>query len=244
MLAAEIGEQNETVERLNAYAAEAPTTETLVSLERVLVWNALLPNLKSSDIAFVYKTNLKDETKTLRNGEELRLELTPEEAATLRFRDVKGDAGVAVSYDAPLTKVTPDMRISVSRRYTVGGVETKTFKDGDVVKISLSRTYNAKVPGLYTITDYLPSGLRPVVKTYSVYYNNGQSPNCIRWPVMNTNQSVTFMDWSGSISHCNEYYYFARVVSRGIYIAEPAIVQSMREPTLMNLSASANITIK
>ena len=91
--------------------------------------------------------------------------------------------------------------------------------------------------GAYQVVDYLPSGLRPTDREVTSQYDNRARV----FPIEINDQKVTFV-----INKDNTLpvYYYARVVSKGEYQAEPARLQSLRGLSSLTLSDATRVTIK
>lgn len=236
-LAASLSEPE--ADRLGQYAMENEPDETLNHFEMLLYMKQLLPRLKEGSVSFTYSAPGLNGTGTLERGKTLRLELSREQLAALRFSDITGRIGVTSVFEkasAPGEAAT-DQTIRVTRRYLVDGRETKEFSDGDLVKVELAPVIFGKAGEMYQVVDYLPSGLRAVTHTRYTPYDP-----TVRHPVLVEDQRVTFVTWAWRAS--DTFSYYARVVSKGIYTAEPALIQSLKHLENSNISAAASIRIR
>lgn len=241
-LAGSLGESE--AENLATYAFENRPKETLINFELLGYIKKSLPNLKGGDISFTYKTSQKNETKTLKKDEIFKLVLESDELATLKFENINGRVGLVSFFDEATTpdQLTKDGDINVRRTYSADGRPTIEFKEGELVKIELASSFSGRaLPGLYQITDYLPSGLRAVTRFNIMPIRTG---GCIRYPSMIEDQKVTFLDWNPKSTHCPNIFYYARVVTKGSYKAEPAIIQSLKNFDSLNISSPAPVIIK
>ena len=242
-LAGSLREQE--ADSLATYARENPPKETLVNFALLGYIKKTLPQLKGGDVSFTYKTNQKNESKTLKKDDVFRLELSSDELKTLKFENVSGSIGLVSFFNQETTpdQLTKDGSIGITRRYLVNDRPTNEFNDGDLVKIELSSSFNGgrALPGLYQITDYLPSGLRAVTKFNIQPIQTGQ---CISYPSMVEDQKITFLDWNPKSTYCPNIYYYARVVTKGSYKAEPALIQATKNLDSLNISSPAQVNIK
>jgi len=106
--------------------------------------------------------------------------------------------------------------------------------DDRLVRVTISVTFGAKpLPGCYRLTDIVPSGLSPVVRTaaWSAEDQGDEEtplPSNANWPYLASGQEVS---WCASPSDLSkDYVYSARVVSPGTYRWEPAILQFELDP--------------
>jgi hypothetical protein len=131
-----------------------------------------------------------------------------------------------------------DENISIKRSYEIGGIPTKQFNEGDLVLVRLYPQFGARsLEGSYQITDYLPSGLRPIDQEGERY----NSYNSRIYPSEINDQKITFIVNKGEAL---PIYYYARVVSKGSYKAEPTILQSLRSLESITISNEDSVTIK
>lgn len=221
-------------------------SENLFSLEKLNYIQHILPNLKPSPAKVAYE--LAGETKEVNvTGSNLySFQLAPEQAGSLNFKSVTGQVGISVRYleTLDLNKVKRDSDISIRREYYVNGAPTTQIKENDLVEVRLYPSFNKQaLSGNYQITDILPSGLAPVTK---LYYR-GNNYECNYWYPYNTDgQMVKYFinrDWRSNYCGGDYIKYYARVKNRGVYLAEPAIIQSFVNPDFINYSNSQSITI-
>jgi hypothetical protein len=179
----------------------------------------------------------KEVTKTLKNGELFTIDLSPAELQTFKLDKVNGNVGIVASYEKTTSPETivKDSNLKLARIYSVDNVSQKEFKEGDVVKVILMKEFAADaLNGTYQVIDYAPSGLRPIVDQY-------QDTTHQAYIAEIDNQKVTFLiDKNSELG----IYYYARVVTKGVYKAEPAVLQSLRSLDSMTLSNEDTITIK
>ncbi len=227
---------------LGSYALENYPKDTLKNFEMLLYMRSALPLLKGGDVGFSYQTGQKSGSKTLKNNEVFRLELSREELAAVKFSNITGRIGLVSTFEkeSTPTEARKDMSINVSRTYSVDGKQTIQFKEGDLVRIDLAPTFApGSLEGSYQVVDYLPSGLRAVTNIQTApFRQDGQYP---RFPSSIEDQKITFVVWK---SFPRPFFYYARVVSKGDYKAEPALIQSLRSAESSNISNEANIIIR
>ena len=216
--------------------------ETLSNLERLLYIKIALSKLDPGQVHFAYKTLSKEGSKTLKDGESFELVLSPEELKSLQLSDVSVDLGVVATYERSSTpgSVTKDTNLFVRRSYEVNGISAKKFNEGDTILVRIDPQFGSNaLDGSYQIIDYVPSGLRPVDQESSGYRYGTYGVRT--YPVEINDQKVTFMI---DKYHNQPIYYYARVVSKGTYKAEPVVLQSLRSLESMTISDEAKITIE
>lgn len=225
---------------------EKANSENLFNLEKLNYLKHVLPNLKPSPAKVTYV--LAGETKEVNvTGSSLYFfQLAPEQASSLSFKSIIGQVGISVRYIEPLdlNKVVRDNDISIRREYYVNEKMTTDFKENDLIEVRLYPGFSKEaLSGDYQITDILPSGLAPVTK---LYYRN-YSYDCNLWYPYNTEEQMVkyFInrDWHSDRCTFDYIKYYARVKNRGIYQAEPAIIQSFINPEFINYSDPQSITI-
>ncbi len=103
----------------------------------------------------------------LSNGNTFVLKVAAKNLDKVVISNVSGVAGaVAIKKVAEYSAKELDDDISVSRKYSVyksTGASTTSFKQNDIVKVTISWKLGKKaMDGNYEISDYLPSGLKPI----------------------------------------------------------------------------------
>lgn len=164
-------------------------------------------------------------------------------------------------------------RLVLRRSYAaVGGASGTSFREGDLIRVSVQYDvppsgntvdlspqpiefmeeglYPSPSPAntapfeTYQITDVLPSGLAAVTEPSFMYVD---VKGCVDYPYQVFNQRVSFFVTNDRIvdSACgnNTLTYYARVVTPGVYVAEPAYIRLERDPSIHNHSEQATITI-
>lgn len=226
---------------LALYIEQSHTKETLNSFEKLLYIQALLPKLDKEEINFTYKVGTKQESKIIKDGESFNLTLSPSELSSFSLLGVKGKLGLSTSYEmySSPSSIVKDSNLSLSRTYEVNGSSTKVFGESDLVKVILLPKFSENaLGGSYQIVDYLPSGLRPIDQESNRHYDsydNHVYPNEI------TNQKITFMVEKEVTL---PVYYYARVVSKGTYKAESALLQSLKSLDSVTISNEDSIVVK
>lgn len=229
---------------LGQYAIENYPKETLKNFEMLLYLKNALPKLKGGDVSFSYQTTGKSGSKTLKNNEVFRLELSREELSNLRFSDINGRIGLVSNFEKESSpaEVKKDATIGVSRSYSVDGRVTNEFSDGDLVRIDINPSFApGSLEGAYQIVDYLPSGLRAVTNLQRTPFNPNYYREYQYYPSDIEDQKVTFVVWK---SYPKPFFYYARVVSKGNYKAEPTLIQSLKSLESTNIGNENNLTIR
>nr|PZN38343.1 MAG: hypothetical protein DIU70_11095 [Bacillota bacterium] len=215
VVAARLGEPSALP--LFQYAATEKAEAALLHPELLLAVRDGLAQLPSAPVSFTYALDGQPVRRELRPGEIFRVALTPDQWRRLEVREVTGEVGLTVSY---LTRegagaAPAGAGASVTREFQVGGRATLEWSAGDLVRIVLRPNLGPEaLEGPYEVTDYLPAGLRPVVRPY---HRGVQDPRA-NYPVEVMGQRVTFFYWPGAYQR--EIVYYSRAVSPGTYTAE------------------------
>jgi hypothetical protein len=230
-------------EGLFRYVTDTYTKDILIYLEELLYLSRLLPTLSPEPVRFAYLLDGERREVELASGRTLALELSPDELATIRFEDIEGQVAVTSLFtvEASPSDLASDTSISLQREYSAGGQVTTEFVQADVVKVTIRYSLGATpFDGCYQVTDYLPSGLRLITQPYR---RGIQDTNLYLWyPYVVEGQKVSFCVTRDPMS--KPIVYYARVVSRGEYQVEPAVIQSLRSFEIANLSEPATVTIR
>lgn len=255
LLAARLGAGlgDDTAAGLYAYAAQDTADDIVLALLEADYLQAALPRLAATPATLAYERFGAREERALAPGETLALQLTPDELSALGLEVVEGRVLVAAT---SLVAVEPaalesDPAVSVNREYGVlpatgeaAGEPTTSFTDGDLVRVALDYALEEEsAAGCYRLSDLLPSGLRAVTGPYdpSVYYEGVDQANLV-FPYDVVGQRVSFCVYRDGDQE--PLSYLARVVTKGTYAAEPALLQSMEVPASRALSSPAEVTIR
>ena len=248
-LAAQLEEQD--ADKLGEYILTHNPERDLDILEELLYIKSELPRISAEKAEFEYYTNNRSGKVLLEKGKTYELNLSYEELKTLRFKNVKGNIALISFYQEAQDpkNIKKDSQLGVKREYLVNGVQKNTFNEGDLVLVRLHPYISDRaLDGSYQIVDYLPSGLRPV----SQVYNRGRylgKCDILYYPTMMEGNTVYFKVWKGfrsDLIFCKDktVNYYARVVSRGKFRANPAVIQSLKDLESLNVSSEDWIEIK
>jgi len=218
---------------------------TLNTFQLLAYLRNVLPTLGDPNISFSYQLGDQKGSTTLHKDEAFGISIPASALGSVRFSDMTGRIGLVTRYEEATTPdaIKKDASMGISRTYMVDGRTTTTFKDGDLVKVVLTPRFGQNASSwYYEITDYLPSGLRPSTKL--INYHLYRSERCIGYPVSVNDQSVTLLTWGVPSSQCPSIYYYARVVNKGVFKAEPALIQSPMNLASQNISQAAQVEIK
>ena len=242
------------VNQLWSYLMGHYPVKDLDILERALIAKYELGRAAGKSAAsFTYDTGKRREPVELKNGNTFQLLLPADELQALRFSDIRGDVEVATGYERPENPdaLKKDGNLQLARTYLVNDKPVTSLKEGDVVKVRIKpQIAKGALDGTYQIVDYLPAGLRPITQTYypDMYFSSEGPCNRIWYPDMIVGNAVHFTvgkDFGkGPFCPGDSLNYMARVVSKGEYKANPALLQSMRDLGSLNVSPAATLRIK
>ncbi|MCX8130598.1 MAG: Ig-like domain-containing protein [Clostridia bacterium] len=232
---------------LYEYCLANSTKDILINLEKLTYIAQEIGKATEDTAKFTYTLYGKKHTRALKNGEVFTLNIPSRKISELKISSVSGSISVISVFKEQTTLPAKlDPNISVSRKYFSYANPTKqttTFKENDIVKVVLDWNIGAKaIEGGYEITDYLPSGLKPVAipSSLGAIYDKHCSYGNI------DGQKVSFYVYSEwpKDSHKLPLYYYARVVSPGTYKADGTVIQGISSRDSINVGKTEIITIR
>ena len=241
VLAASIGDP--LAPRFWAYVQENPAADRLDVLTGVTYIARTLERLPVAPASFAYTLDGTRSTVELKPGETFELDLTAAQLASLQVKSVTGTLGVTTTWREPIVPadVKPDPDITLVRT-----VSPAVIDGADLVTVTLTATFGAQAAsGCHQVTDLLPSGLTPV-------------GSLAAWPDTEEDAGSTLgytspYDQSGPrIFFCADpdarhptvtMRYFARVVTPGTYVWEPAVAESRSQAGHASLTAAGTVVV-
>ncbi len=228
---------DDSASRLFDYTRSNYTKDILVELEQVSYLENALPRLSGQPVRFAYWLDGKRHEDSLERGASLSMSLTPEQLRDLRPEPLQGEVGIASFYLATFQPdaVQVDSDISVSRRFELSVEPGNVYHDDSLVRVVIDWSLSAQaLDGCYQVSDLLPSGLKPITR-YAAWGGFAGAYQV-------DGQRVNFCVWKSSPQ--TPIVYYARVVGKGDYTAEPAIIQSMRSSDSLNLTAPDRVQVR
>ncbi len=226
------------------------------------MWNYVLENGIEDDILNLYAMTYIKNSLQFANKAEIKFEIThgddtedvelkPWEVYSvlvlpgegMNVSDIEGDLTAIVSYEK---EISPDQLevnegLSIDRTYYVNDVETNEFEEGDLIKVVLSVSADSSIKDeWFSVVDILPSGLTPVSRPYNYLYYYGDY-DMYSFPCSIDGQEMRFC-WDKIYSRPTIVYY-ARVVNPGEFYADPAKIESVNHPEIVNISKSDTVKI-
>jgi len=232
--------ETEEKEKLIGFTLHSAPKNLLLNLEKLAFTETELPKLEDEPAKFAYTLGGTRKEISVQKQKVFKLQVTPQELAQIKFEVLQGNVGLTSLYNVPATtaELTTDPSLSISRNYTVPGRITTNFAATDLIRVELTYGFGQQsLDGLYRINDFLPSGLRIINQPYSW---NIQDEN-ISYPYKIENQEVSF---ARTKPYTKPIYYYARVLNKGEYLAEPAFIQSAVGLENINSTAPQTITIR
>ncbi len=178
----------------------------------------------------------------LKDGVSESLTLTAEEAKAFRTVSVDGPAVAVFTREVPSTP-TQNKDLSLTRTITTkDGKPVTSLKEGEGVTVTLEPKFSSSAPsGCYLLRDHAPAGLSPMVslsftlaRDIGTWYPQNVDGNTVSFTVCNAQDGKT----------PTPIKYNLRVVARGTYTAEPAILQSDTTPSVSVTTPPQTVEIK
>jgi hypothetical protein len=226
------------------YTIGEPATDLLVALEQISYLSIALPSLSADPVRFGYTLEGKRVAGQLERGESMSLSLLPDQVRALDLAVTSGTLGAVTSFDAPLdpASIRRDPDVRVSRTYPGQSGSRVTVDEGDLIKITLRYLLSPQAAaGCYQLTDLVPSGLRPVTPLLTRTSEVAEG-EVIAYPYSIVSQRVSFCVSREDTR--TQLVYFARAIGTGTYLAEPAVLQSEKVPSSIDLTGSTTVVVR
>lgn len=249
VLASYLDEEDTRV--LGEYILTHSPERDLDSLEEFLYIKSELAKPEDGEVKFKYQTNARSDSVTLEKGRSHELTLPYSELQSIKFSNIEGDIALVSFYERTKDpqELTKNPELSLTRTYLVNGRPTNSLNEGDVVLVRLDpKIAQSAIDGRYQVIDYLPSGLKPITQLYRQGLSGGTECDPVWYPSIVENNTVYFNIWEGfnSSPHCSNrtLNYYARVVSKGSYKGNPALIQSLKDLESLNISSESLLEVK
>ena len=206
------------------YTVSRSSDRILTVLEQIIFMQKIIPSIPDSDAEFSYILNGQTKTQKLSKDENFALLLNSDQAKDISFKIADSKVNLTVVSTEPLSQQLSGLEnYQIERKYLVDGVETTKFKSSDVVAVELNyKIPTSKNTGCVQVTDYLPSGLR-VINSLSFGQTYNQDTK-LWYPYFVDQNKVSFCINSNNKSPIR---YLARVINKGEFKAESAIIQNL-----------------
>ncbi len=226
------------------YCTNNESKDIFIAIDKLLYIKEEIAKANGGTVSFSYTLNGKSYSKTLEAGESFALTLPSKDINNLEINNVTGDISAVSMFKKPLagTEKT-DNNLTVKKAYypRKGNNQNNSFKQDEIVKVVITWDIsNQAIDGSYRITDFLPSGLKPINNPSAM----GVNPSSSEISYMESDgQKVTFYvgkDWEKK----TPLTYYARVISPGTYKAESTIIQSVSSKESLNFSDVGTVIIQ
>lgn len=222
----------------------------LDKIEEILYMRSELAKSYDGEVSFKYKTKDRSESVTLEKGKSYALNLSQAELSSIEFSSIKGTIALISYYERAKNslELAKNTELSLNRSYFVDGQQTNKFKEGDTVLVRLDLNIaQSAIDGQYQIIDYLPSGLKPITRYYERGLFVDSSCDSIWYPSIIEDNKIYFNIWKGFDNSGGCYNktinYYARVISKGDFKVNPAVIQSLKNLDSLNVSAEQRVII-
>jgi uncharacterized protein YfaS (alpha-2-macroglobulin family) len=242
-----LGLHNYTVDLRNDAPHRFNADALLLNIERLLFISYEINNHTSSQASITYTMFGDTVTRNLGFGGQFTLRIPAENMHEFDLVSMTGQVSAVSIVRTPLENMnTVSNDISISRVYYRGdtNVRATTFSQNELIRVEITVDYSrVDLSGSYVITDFLPAGLVHVPNSARVSFSNRD--NVAGWwtHVMVDGQRITFYDWNGRFNRNHTYYYYARVINPGTFVAEGTMVQSMGAREFMSVGTGTTIRI-
>ncbi|MCL2427147.1 MAG: hypothetical protein FWD05_12530, partial [Oscillospiraceae bacterium] len=214
-------------------------------IERLLFIYYEINNHSDVDASITYSLFGETITRDLGHGGQFTLRIPAQRMREFNLISTSGEVGAISVVRVPLEDVdlvSNDM--TVRREFFRAGtnIRSDTFEQGDLVRVQITIEYSARdLSGSFEITDFLPAGLVHVADSARTG-DPEQTPG--HWTRATVEgQRITFFDFNSRFNRTNTYYYYARVINPGTFMAEGTFVQSRGASEFMVVGESSVITI-
>lgn len=241
MLASKLNLDNKSL--LYDYVSNKESKEQLTNIELIQYIINELKYTKHKESKISYEYNNKRYSFTIKNGIPKTIKLPSSKINTFKIKKVNGKVNLVTINTQALSSVkVKDNELYVKRSYiqTSTGKKRNVFNQSDIVKVKLQYNINkAAIDDVYSITDYVPSGLEPI-NNIEQYHIKNDDDNYFYTSI--DGQKVTFFVNKNS-KRKKELYYYARVVTTGKYKAEGVVMQGQNNKESLYITSSNIIRI-
>ena len=226
---------------MDAWVAANPPATTVVDLERVLAARGWAERVAGATTVVALTVDGTRREVAVEPGGAASLTLTPTQAATATVEPVRGSTLLVQTWEDPLSpsSLAAPANITLTRVPSPSGTVGSTATVVVTLSVALR---NADLGGCWRVVDIVPSGLAPIAGSNRA--GDEASANSVDSPSEVDGQRVEFC--AGYDPKRTEYTlrYVARVVTPGTYAWEPAVLQSMADPSVGVVLAPTSITIR
>jgi hypothetical protein len=240
LVAIEVGDP--LADEAEGYVEANPLDDDLSALQRLAFVARAIARTPAAAARFAYTVDGARTVVDLEPGASRTLSLTAPQRATLRFESIGGQVAVATSWRVALDPATvkPDPMLTLTRVVT----PAETVPSGQLVTVELRLVFGSQaLKGCTDVVDLAPSGLAPLAAPPSWLGSEEQPPDVL-WPYLIAGQRVAFCASPDPKRSYIRMRYFARVVTPGTYLWEPASAQSGVAPESITLTRATTIELR
>lgn len=213
-----------------AYVEANPSADAIFDLDAAAYVDWILKRLPVQPASFAYTIGGQRQVVELASGDTFELTLTAQQRASLTLERLTGAIGVTTTWREPVTVAAfkPDPDVEISREVTPSG----TVGADELVRIDLTVTFSPQAAeGCRQVTELVPSGLLTVSSLAAWIDPDSEEPlpDTVS-PYAEAGQRVFFCAEPTSTNREAHLRYYARVVTPGDYVWEPAVVDSQAGP--------------
>ncbi|HEX6869017.1 MAG TPA: Ig-like domain-containing protein [Candidatus Limnocylindrales bacterium] len=225
--------------RFWAYVEANPDEDATYALHAAGFAQAMETHAPATPASFAYVVDRERHVVHLDPGATFRLIVTEQQVATLTLEPLEGDIAIVTSWQEPVVveSLERDPDITIERLVEPAGA----IGSDDLVRVTLDVSVDASAPaGCHPVVETVPSGLVAVgnLQGWITDEEGETQQRAMSLPYRRSGQRLEFC-YSGA-----PLWYVARVVTRGTYTWEPAIVASRTGPDRAAWTASASIEIR
>jgi hypothetical protein len=230
-----------------AYAEANRTDKAPYELLAVAYVDRLIDRLPVASSSFAVVVDGKRTVVELDPAETFQLTLTAAQRSGLRIETLAGAIGLTTTWreavDSSTIKRDPD--ISIERSRTPAAVVDAS----DLVRVDFVVRFGSKAPnGCHQVTELVPSGLIALGATASwAYKEEEEQANAglaLVRPFAVVGQRVMFCAEPTTRERTVNLRYYARVITPGRYVWEPAVVESRTAPDRAAITEEVAVRIR
>jgi len=214
-------------------------------IERLLFIHYDIDNHADAAAEITYTLFGETITRDLGHGGSFNLRIPVQNFHQFNLISTTGEVGAVSVVRTPLEDIEATTNdLVVRREFFRAGTNTRadTFEQDELVRVQITIVYSATdMSGTYIITDFLPAGLVHVSQS-ARFGDHNRTPG--QWTSVTTEgQRITFYDFNSRNERTRTFYYYARVITPGTFMAEGTIVQSRGVRDFMVVDDGAIITL-
>lgn len=229
-------------EGLYRYIARHYTSDFMLNVARLSFITNEISHVSDVNAEITYTLFGEAFTRSLSHWRGYTLQIPVQNMHEFVLTSVVGDVGATSIHRKPLTN-EGIAGITIQREFFRAGetISTTDFNQGDIVRVQITIDYSAHaMGGSYVITDFLPAGLVAITDSGGFGFSNQGQIRHIR----TEGQRIMFFDHNRNFNDTRTYYYYARVINPGTFLAEGTMVQNLSAQEYFTIGTDEIITIR